>query len=153
MDLELIERLVKMLEGSSLDQLEVEQEGLRIRLQKYSGLPPSSVPQQQMITYPVAAPAQATPAAPAEAGPPPGTIPIESPMVGTFYQSPSPDAAPYVQVGDPITEDTVVCILEAMKVMNEIKAGVRGTIAEILIQNGQPVEYGQPMFLVKSSSV
>jgi acetyl-CoA carboxylase biotin carboxyl carrier protein len=69
-------------------------------------------------------------------------------MVGTFYRSPSPDAAPYVEVGDRITKDTVVCIVEAMKVMNEIKAEVAGDILEILVQNGEPVEYGQPLFLV-----
>lgn len=74
---------------------------------------------------------------------------IESPMVGTFYRAPAPDAEPYVQAGDKVTETTVVCIVEAMKLMNEIEAEVRGEIVEVLVENGQLVEYGQPLFLVK----
>lgn len=74
---------------------------------------------------------------------------VISPMVGTFYAAPAPDAPPYVQVGDQVTEDTIVCIVEAMKLMNEIEAEVRGTIVEVLVENGQLVEYGQPLFLVK----
>ena len=70
-------------------------------------------------------------------------------MVGTFYRSPSPDSAPFVQVGQSVTEDTVVCIIEAMKVMNEIKAEVRGTIIEVLVENGTPVQFGQPLFRVQ----
>jgi acetyl-CoA carboxylase biotin carboxyl carrier protein len=100
-----------------------------------------------------AAPAPA--AAPAAAGPAPAKesrgIEIPSPMVGTFYRSPSPDASPYVEVGDRIGKDTPVCIVEAMKVMNEIKAEVDGEILEILVQNGEPVEFGQPLFLVRPS--
>src|SRR5205823_1945740 len=76
---------------------------------------------------------------------------IPSPMVGTFYRSPSADASPYVEVGDKIGKDTPVCIVEAMKVMNEIKAEVEGEILEILVQNGEPVEFGQPLFLVRPS--
>ncbi|MEW9034074.1 MAG: acetyl-CoA carboxylase biotin carboxyl carrier protein, partial [Planifilum fimeticola] len=75
---------------------------------------------------------------------------IVSPMVGTFYRAPAPDADPYVQVGDRVDEKTVVCIIEAMKLMNEIEAEVRGEIVEILVENGQLVEYGQPLFLVKT---
>jgi len=75
--------------------------------------------------------------------------PITSPIVGTFYRAPAPDAKPYVEVGDHVEEDTVVCIVEAMKVMNELKAGCRGTIVKILAENAQTVEYGQTLFLVR----
>jgi acetyl-CoA carboxylase biotin carboxyl carrier protein len=147
MNLELIEKLIQLLENSSLNQLEVEQEGFRVSLQKQ--------PTGQVVSalYPPAS-ASSAPAAPAaeaagaalaaETG-----KAIEAPMVGTFYRAPAPDAPPYVEVGSAIGEDTVVCILEAMKVMNEIKAGVRGTIEKIMVENGQPVEYGQPLFTVK----
>ncbi len=147
MNLELIEKLIQLLENSSLNQLEVEQEGFRVSLQKQ--------PTGQVVSalYPPAS-APSAPAAPAaEAA---GAVlaaetgkAIEAPMVGTFYRAPAPDAPPYVDVGSAIGEDTVVCILEAMKVMNEIKAGIRGTIEKIMVENGQPVEYGQPLFTVK----
>jgi acetyl-CoA carboxylase biotin carboxyl carrier protein len=74
---------------------------------------------------------------------------ITSPMVGTFYRSPAPDADPYVEIGARVEEDSVLCIIEAMKVMNEIKAEIRGTIVEILVENGEPVEFGQPLFVIK----
>lgn len=76
---------------------------------------------------------------------------VKSPMVGTFYRSPSPEAAPYIEIGQSVTEDTVVCIIEAMKVMNEIKSEVRGVITEILVENAKPVEFGKPLFRVKTS--
>jgi acetyl-CoA carboxylase biotin carboxyl carrier protein len=76
-------------------------------------------------------------------------VAIESPMVGTFYRSPSPDSEPFSEVGTRVDEESVVCIIEAMKVMNEIKAELRGEIVELLVENGDPVEYGQPLFLVK----
>jgi acetyl-CoA carboxylase biotin carboxyl carrier protein len=151
MDFETIERLIHLLEESSIDQLEVEEEGLRVRLQK-QGQAPAPAGYALAPQPPAAAPA-AVAAEAATGGPPPGTKPIEAPMVGTFYRAPSPDAAPYVEVGDTVSEETVVCILEAMKVMNEIKAGVRGTVAEVLAENAQPVEFGQPLFLVKPSGV
>ena len=77
---------------------------------------------------------------------------IKSPMVGTIYRSPSPEAAPYIEIGQAVTEDTVVCIIEAMKVMNEIKAEVRGVITEIMVENAKPVEFGKPLFKVKAAS-
>ena len=82
---------------------------------------------------------------------PPGTVPFESPMVGTFYRAASPDAEPFVEPGTRVDEDTVVCIVEAMKVMNEIKAEMRGEIVEVLVENGEPVEFGQPLFLLKKA--
>ena len=81
---------------------------------------------------------------------PSGVVEIHSPMVGTFYRSPSPEAEPFVGVGSAVEEETVICIIEAMKVMNEIKAECTGQVVEILVENGEPVEYGQPVFLVKT---
>ena len=103
---------------------------------------------------PAAAVAPQAAAAPAAAEPEPAAPKrgeeILSPMVGTFYRAPSPDTSPFVEVGDRIGRESVVCIVEAMKVMNEIKAEVEGEILEILVQNGEPVEFGQPLFLVRS---
>jgi acetyl-CoA carboxylase biotin carboxyl carrier protein len=105
---------------------------------------------------PVAVAAPAVPAAPVAAAPAPAApaaaaapaVTIDSPLVGTFYKAASPDAAPFVQVGDRVNADTTLCIIEAMKVMNEIKAEKSGVIKEILVENAQPVEYGQPLFVI-----
>ena len=101
---------------------------------------------------PLAAPIAAAPAPPAPAAPPPAPatpgVVIESPMVGTYYASSSPDAPPFVSVGSAVRPDTTVCVIEAMKVFTDIPAGVSGTITEILVKNGQPVEFGQPLFRV-----
>ena len=112
-------------------------------------------PMVQAVAAPVAMPvpaAVAAPAAPAEPGAikaePKKLNTIDSPLVGTFYKAASPDSAPFVQVGDRVTADTVVCIIEAMKVMNEVKAEKSGVIKEILIDNANPVEFGQPMFVL-----
>jgi acetyl-CoA carboxylase biotin carboxyl carrier protein len=94
---------------------------------------------------PAAAPQQAPAAAPAKSGGPE----IKSPMVGTFYSAPSPDAAPFVSVGQEVTPETVICIIEAMKVMNEVKAEVSGTVAEVCAENGKPVQFGQALFRLK----
>ena len=151
MDLELIKKLIQLLEKSELDQMEIEEEGFYISLQKhgdvptpsvvYSGLPPSATPPDTLST------------AQPEPSPAAGIPSINAPMVGTFYRAPAPDAPPYVEIGDTVSENTVVCILEAMKVMNEIKAGMKGTIVNIPVENAQPVEFGQPMFMVKPTSV
>ncbi len=96
-----------------------------------------------------AAQAGAAPAAPTAEEEDPNLKKITSPMVGTFYRAPAPDAKPYVEVGSRVEEETVMCIVEAMKLMNEIKAEMRGIVRRILVENGQPVEYGQPMFLIE----
>jgi len=95
------------------------------------------------------APAKAAPAETTEEGMPANVKTITSPIVGTFYRSPAPDAPPFVNVGDRVKEDTTLCIIEAMKLMNEIKAEMRGRIVKILVENGMPVEYNQPLFLVE----
>jgi len=160
MDLENVERLVRLLENSNIEELEVEEEGLRVRIQKHS---PNQGQGVQPIHYLAGAPpALTSPHLPTESGGQgsSGSVDdredspvIPAPMVGTFYRSAAPDADPYVEVGDTVTEETIVCIVEAMKVMNEIKAAIRGVITEVLVENAKPVEFGQPMFRVKPSGV
>lgn len=143
-----LKRLVALMEANDLVEVELEEEGKRVRVVRRGPASASSAP--LATAQPIAATA---PIVPASAVPAPAKesrgIEIPSPMVGTFYRSPSPDASPYVEVGDRIGKDTPVCIVEAMKVMNEIKAEVEGEILEILVQNGEPVEFGQPLFLVR----
>lgn len=163
MDLKFVERLIRSLDASSLDSLEIERGGTRIRLSKtppaasgqgYAGAIPAPVAAAVPV---VAAPvAQSAPAAPAiapieaaEAEANAGLIEIKSPMVGTFYQSPSPESAPFAEVGKRITVGQPLCIIEAMKLMNELEAEVDGTVREICVENGQPVEYGQVLFRVQ----
>lgn len=151
-----IKELIKLVDQTSVHELEIENEGARIAIRKPGRTEVVNVQAPPSVhTY---VPAVAAPAAPA-AAPAPETKAAEpdtshlhrivSPMVGTFYRAPSPDAAPFVNVGDRITEKTVVCILEAMKLMNPLEAEVNGEIVEILVENGQLVEYGTPLFLVK----
>ena len=147
LDLAELRRLVSLMEQRELSEVEVELEGKRVRVVR--GAPGVAAPfAAGAYMPPAAAPAPAAAAEPEEPTEPRGTE-IPCPMVGTFYRAGSPDSAPFVEVGDRITADTVVCIIEAMKVMNEIKADVEGEILEILVQNGEPVEFGQPLFLVR----
>ncbi len=130
---------------NSLSEFEMENEGFKIKLRRASGEGKTEEVQVQRYLPPTA-PA----AAPDPPTDPPTNPEIKSPMIGTFYSKPSPESESYVEVGDTITADTVVCIVEAMKVMNEIKAEMSGVIAEILIEDGRPVEFGQPLFRVRS---
>ncbi len=130
---------------NSLSEFEMENEGFKIKLRRASGEGKTEEGQVQRYLPPTA-PA----AAPDPPTDPPTNPEIKSPMIGTFYSKPSPESESYVEVGDTITADTVVCIVEAMKVMNEIKAEMSGVIAEILIEDGRPVEFGQPLFRVRS---
>lgn len=151
LDLAELRRLAELMEQKDLFEVEIEEEGKRVHVVR--GAPRGAAPAPVMYAQsPAAAPAFAAPAAaPIAATPPaaPRGTEIASPMVGTFYRSPGPDAASFVEVGDRISKNSVVCIVEAMKVMNEIKAEVDGEILEILVQNGEPVEFGQPLFLVR----
>jgi acetyl-CoA carboxylase biotin carboxyl carrier protein len=154
MDIAELKKLVKLMNENELSELEIQEQGATVRLKKAppatllhalpAALPTNSVPPAAVG---VPAPAPAAPAAPA--GPPPGTQEIKSPIVGTFYRSASPEAPPFVSVGDRIKPDSVVCIVEAMKVMNEIKADIAGEIVEVLLENGVPVEFDQPLFRVR----
>ena len=137
-----IRRLADLLRDYGLTEVEVEREGVRIRLRRDLAPAPST---STAIPASSAAP---TPAAI-------GTIPeahlltIEAPMVGTFYRSPSPDAQPFVRDGDRVKKGQVVCIIEAMKLMNEIESKVAGRVVKVLVENAQPVEYGQPLILLE----
>jgi len=151
-----IKELIKLVDSTSVQELEVENEGSRLVIRKPGKAEVAYVPAPQAVPAHIPAAVQAPApeaAAPAEPAPAPARTDnlhqIVSPMVGTFYRAPSPDAPPFVNVGDRVTEKTVVCILEAMKLMNPLEAEVRGEIVDILVENGQLVEYGQPLFLVK----
>ena len=151
-DLKTLKLLVKLMTDNDLTELDIEGEGEKVKLKRGGN---GGAPSVQYLPAPVAAPqaAPATPAAaPAASAPAPADTSgptINSPMVGTFYSAPSPDAKPFVSVGDRVTPDTVVCIIEAMKVFNEIKAETSGTIARIAVESGQAVEFGQPLFVIK----
>jgi len=141
-DLDALRQLLALMGEHDLSELEIEQGDLVVRLRKGG---PASAPMPAAATpIPAAVPAPAARAEPQEELPT-----IKSPMVGTFYAASSPDAAPFVKVGDRVTEETVVCIIEAMKVFNEIRAEMSGTIERVLARNAQAVEFGQPMFVVR----
>jgi acetyl-CoA carboxylase biotin carboxyl carrier protein len=156
MDIKEIKAVIDLMRKNSLTEFEYEKDGTKIRIQRGpDGKPqvfassPGLIPAPAVIpiaTSPAPAPTAQTPSpAPAQE-----TLPsINSPMVGTFYASPAPDAPPYLAVGAVVNPETVVCIIEAMKVMNEIKAEMSGTITEILVESGKPVEFGKPLFRIK----
>jgi acetyl-CoA carboxylase biotin carboxyl carrier protein len=142
MDVGLLQQIVSLMAANDLSMVEVRDGNRRIVLHRGA----------ERVMVPVAT--AAAPLAPVASAPKPeaeeaNLKPIKSPMVGTFYTAPSPDAKPFVSVGSAVDEDTDVCIIEAMKVFNNIKAETRGAIAKILVQNGQSVEFGQTLFLVK----
>jgi acetyl-CoA carboxylase biotin carboxyl carrier protein len=142
-----LRRLLALMTENDLDEIEVEEGGRRVRLRK-KGARAASAPQESAAAPPAPA---AAPPPPRKGGPREEANTINSPMVGTFYRSSSPDAEPFVEVGSLVGPDSVVCIIEAMKVMNEIKAETEGRIVEILVANGEAVEYGQPLFAVERS--
>ena len=145
MNIKEIKEMIQLMNENNLTELELEKDGLKIRLKKTaSGAFEPSIIQESSSAAPVSAKTSAEPKEPPKA-PAPKTH-IKSPMVGTFYAAPAPDAAPFVQVGSEIQVGQVICIIEAMKLMNEIKAEVRGKISEIFLNNGDPVEFGQPLF-------
>jgi acetyl-CoA carboxylase biotin carboxyl carrier protein len=146
---ELTRRLASVLSELGLSEVEVESADVRVRVQRTSVLAPAVV-----APAAVAAPAgAASPDRPlvAEVGGP-SLVTVEAPMVGTFYRASSPTADPYVQEGDVVKEGQVLCIIEAMKLMNEIESKAAGRVARILVENSQPVEYGQPLFLIDPQS-
>ena len=151
MDLEAIKRLLTLMAENDLVELELEEEGKKVRLRKggdHAPVAPHVVMSSGNGAMPVA-PAPAGAEASAAAKRLANVVEVRSPLVGTFYAAPKPGADPFVNTGDVIGPDKVVCIVEAMKVMNEIKAGVSGTIRRVLVENASPVEFGQPLFLVE----
>lgn len=162
-DLVEIERLLAFMQKHGLEEFEYEAAGVRIRLKKAAALPAGAVhaPAAELVASPVArvhAPAAAAadatvaPAHSAEAAPAPDLHLIKSPIVGTFYSAPSPDADSFVTRGTRVDAGQVLCIIEAMKLMNEIESDVAGEIAEIYVENSTPVEYGQPLFGIRLHS-
>ena len=152
MDLRKLKTLIELVETSGISELEVTEGEEKVRIVK-SGSAPSGgmvmLPQAGQMMAPAAAPAAAAPAA-APAAPAPATgFTVKSPMVGTFYRSSSPTSASFVDIGSKVAEGDTVCIIEAMKLMNEIPAEKAGTITQILVENGSPVEYGQPLFIIE----
>jgi acetyl-CoA carboxylase biotin carboxyl carrier protein len=157
-DLKDIKAIIDLMKKNSISEFELERQDFKIKLKRGSvtgeDAPVMYAPQvmalPQLGTVAPAALSSASMAGTAAApAPVSNEIDIKSPMIGTFYRSPSPEAGSYVEVGTEVSPDTVVCIIEAMKVMNEIKAEVRGVITQILIENAKPVEFGQPLFKVK----
>ena len=151
-DIKEIKTIIDLMKKHDLSVFEIEKEGFRLKLQRGASA------SQPATTAPAAAGGLAKGAAAAASEPPPPaakaieSVPMKeivSPMVGTFYLAASPEAPAFVEVGKPVTEDTVVCIIEAMKVMNEIKAETSGVIAEVLADNGKPVQFGQALFSVR----
>lgn len=151
MSVEKIRELLELMNENDLVEMEVEETDFKVKLRKPQALAPvmAAAPMQMPPAPVAAAPGSAAPAAP-RAEDDPSLTPITSPIVGTFYRASSPEADPFVQAGTTVTTDTVVCIIEAMKIMNEIKAGLKGEIVKILVENGEPVEYGQTLFLVRT---
>jgi acetyl-CoA carboxylase biotin carboxyl carrier protein len=150
LDLKEIKELIALMRKNDLSEFQLEQEGFKITLKRGVDFPA----QPQLLAGPLslqnASQAAATGSAQPDPGPPKSKLrEITSPMVGTFYSSPSPDAPSYVTSGQEVSEDSVVCIIEAMKVMNEIKADLRGIIVETVAENGKPVQYGQVLFRVR----
>ncbi len=156
MDFEEIRNLVRLMGEYNLTEVKIESDGCNICFKRGDDNAAALIPAVAAVPAVAAAPAaipSAAPApvaaAPAAAAPAAPAKTIDSPLVGSFYRSASPDAPPFVQVGDTVNPDTVVCIIEAMKVMNEIKAEKSGVIKEILVENAQPVEFGQPIFVIE----
>jgi len=156
MDLKDIKAIIDLMRKNNLSEFEMERQDFKIKLKRAVGVAPAV---EEPGYYPVApaapaplpmsapsAPAAAATAA-AAAGPP--SLEIESPMIGTFYRAPSPESQPYVEVGSEVNPETIVCLIEAMKVMNEIKAEVKGVVTHILAENAKPVEFGQPLFRIR----
>ncbi|MCM8791748.1 MAG: acetyl-CoA carboxylase biotin carboxyl carrier protein [Candidatus Omnitrophica bacterium] len=146
MNIKEIKEMINLMNENNLTELEIEREGMRIKIKK-------SAANEIISSVITDKPSQKLPIKLQEESTLPpsviNTIEIKSPMVGTFYRAPSPEAPPYVEIGSIIEPGQVICIIEAMKLMNEIKSEIKGKIVEILVENAEPVEFGQPLFLVE----
>jgi oxaloacetate decarboxylase alpha subunit len=154
MNLKEIKELIEMLKGTDISELEIERSGVKVRLRKGGDV--TFHPVMPRMEYPpaaiVAPVVNEAPPAPLEMSAEPAKtnyIKVTAPIVGTFYRSSSPDKSPYVEVGDIVKKGQILCIIEAMKLMNEIESETSGKIVQILMENGQPVEYGQPLFAIE----
>jgi len=141
--------LIQLMVENDLSEMDIDDGEVKVHLKRGSPAPAAAHAAPAPAAHAPAAPAAKAEHAPAPAAAKEQFLEIKSPMVGTFYSAPSPDSEPYVSVDSPVGDDTVVCIVEAMKVMNEIKAECSGTVVEVCVQNAQPVEYGQVLFRVR----
>ena len=157
MDLKDIKAIIDLMKKNSISEFELERQDFKIKLKRGGATsvgedgptqvylpPPTALPPASAMSTPNAHTALPVPVAAVSS-----ELEVKSPMIGTFYRSPSPEAGSYVEIGSEVGPDTVVCIIEAMKVMNEIKAEVKGIITQIMVENAKPVEFGQPMFKVR----
>jgi acetyl-CoA carboxylase biotin carboxyl carrier protein len=152
MDLRKLKKLIDLVQESGIGEIEITEGEEKVRICRQApGAAPimMAAPGMQPVQYATGPSA----AAPAPAAPPPAPEPkghqLKSPMVGTFYRAPSPGAPPFVEIGQSVTKGQTVCIIEAMKLLNEIESDATGTVKAILVENGQPVEYGQPLFTIE----
>jgi acetyl-CoA carboxylase biotin carboxyl carrier protein len=164
LDIKQIKQVIELMKRAELNEFSVEEEGFKLKIRRgaekpkggsRNSMPPFVVAadpatQATVAPMPVATPPANQAASPGAAEQEAGISFIKAPMVGTFYRSPSPESKPFVDIGSSISESSVVCILEAMKIMNEIQAEATGTIVEILVEDGDPIEYGQKLFKVKT---
>jgi len=148
MDMDRIKSVIDMMCENELSEFAIEEQDFKLSLKRGGAVQMVAAP---VAAAPVASAPAAAPAAEAAPAPEDDLTPIESPLVGTFYRAGSPDAEPFASVGTSVSKNTVVCIIEAMKVMNEIKAETSGVIKKVLIENGTAVQFGQPMFLIEKS--
>jgi len=155
MDLRKLKKLIDLVQESGIGEIEITEGEEKVRICRQApGVAPMmmAAPGMQPMQYAAGAgmPAAAPSAAPAPAAPPePKGHQLKSPMVGTFYRAPSPGAPPFIEVGQQVTKGQTLCIIEAMKLLNEIESDATGTVKAVLVENGQPVEYGQPLFTIE----
>jgi acetyl-CoA carboxylase biotin carboxyl carrier protein len=151
-DLKDIKAIIDLMKKNSVTEFELEKQDFKIRLKRGSNGGVATAISDDLPALVYTSPPASMPAPPAVVAAPVDTeLEIKSPMIGTFYRAPSPEAAAYVEMGTEVNPDTVVCIIEAMKVMNEIKAEAKGVITQVLIENAKPVEFGQPLFKLRPS--
>ncbi len=162
MDLNYIKKLVKLVDESGVDEIEIEEEGTKIRIGKHrqnssavQPFFPVNIPLAQLLAQPAADQQASSGGAVVQSSPQQAKVEekkyhqVKSPIVGTFYRAPAPNADPYVQIGSTVQPGMVLCIIEAMKLMNEIECDVSGKVVNVLVENGQPVEYNQPLFEIE----
>jgi acetyl-CoA carboxylase biotin carboxyl carrier protein len=156
MNLKELKELIEMLKDTDISEVEIERSGVKVRIRKGGDVtyhpamprmeyPPAAIVAPAVVETPAPVPAPEKPVEAAKAS----QVKVASPIVGTFYRSSSPEKPPYVEVGDTVKKGQVLCIIEAMKLMNEIESETAGKIAQILVENGHPVEYGQPLFVIE----
>src|SRR6478672_2121195 len=153
-DLKDIKAIIDLMKKNSVSEFELEKQDFKIRLKRGNNGSGGAVAYEDAPVLAYVQPAAVAPGAPAAAlapavPAPSNEVEIKSPMIGTFYRAPSPESASYIEVGAEVNVDTVVCIIEAMKVMNEIKAEAKGVVTQVMVENAKPVEFGQPLFKIR----